>query len=115
MTPDDTPERDLLATADLAKNVTRLALEHTAAQIAAGNHKDPAGAARNAAVVYGIAIDKLHTIQDRPQPPKVHGDPKTAALALARRLHVVIETNSPTAQHGGADLATSESSDSEVA
>jgi hypothetical protein len=65
--PDDIKElRDL---ANLGRNVSRLLLEQTAAQAAAGQLRDPAGAARNAAVITGIALDKLHAIEDRPDPP----------------------------------------------
>jgi hypothetical protein len=96
---DPTLETELRTTAEVARTVTRQALEYTAAQLAAGTHKDPAGAARNAAVVMGISLDKLHSIQDRPPPPPSHTrDPRVEIKLMARYFGIVESTDEERAE-----------------
>lgn len=99
---------ELLTTAELASNVARLGLERTAAELAAGKHRDPAGAARNAAVVAGIAHDKRNQLLDRPDPVEL--DPREG-IDILRNLGeripgLIIETpptltQGPIAKNGG--------------
>lgn len=72
--------RDLAA---LSLQVTQEALEATRGQLKAGDVKDAASAARNAATVAGISFDKLLLLTDRPNQITEHrsGD---EALSHAR-------------------------------
>jgi hypothetical protein len=81
-----TSAEELIELSDLGRNVSRLLLERLAAEAAAGTVRDPAGAARNAAVVAGIALDKAHALQDRPEPLAVYKDPQSTVNELARKL-----------------------------
>lgn len=81
---------DYLATAIKARQVVHGALELTEKQIKDGTLKDPAGAARNAAITSGTMLDKRLVLQERPT-QFIAIDPAASLNALARKVGLTLE------------------------
>lgn len=81
-----------LDAAILAREVSTTALEQALKDAKAGNLRDPAKTAMNAAITSGTLLDKRLVIEGRPTAIVQHNDPKQAASQLARKLNLVIDS-----------------------
>lgn len=83
---------DYLSGAQLAREVSHHALQQALRDAKAGELRDPAKTAMNAAITSGTLLDKRLLLEGRPTQITAHEDPKREAQALARRLGVALET-----------------------
>lgn len=78
--------------AEFAGTVGRAHLELAMAELHAGKCKDPAGAARNAAVVAGVALDKRQKLLEEAPAHIANRSPEQTVNALARKLGITIDS-----------------------
>jgi hypothetical protein len=72
-----------------ADEVTMLALEKARAQLKAGEARDPASVARNAAVTKAVNIDKMMLLEGRPTQVTEHRDADELMRAIRARVTVL--------------------------
>lgn len=76
--------------ADFAGTVTHMALEAAVVELQTGKARDPAGMARNAATVKGIALDKRQKLVEEAPTRAPYRNPEQTIDALAQRLGITI-------------------------
>lgn len=78
--------------ADLAGTAAQLAVETAVLQLRSGQAKDPAGMARNLAVVKGVALDKRSKlIEEAPARTRTHKDPRASVRAIALKIGLIYD------------------------
>jgi hypothetical protein len=82
---------DYLTGAQLAREVSHYALLQALQQAKAGELRDPAKTAMNAAITSGTLLDKRLILEGRPTSIVQTDDPKRIAASLARKLGVTLE------------------------
>ena len=90
--PKSVPEREndlaneLLVVAEAASGVQKLALAQAAREAAGGRLRNPAGAARNAAIVSGISIEKKLLLESRPTQITEHREAADILRSLSEKV-----------------------------
>lgn len=83
---------DYKAGAAEALELGRKAIRHADKALDNGQIRDPGRLAQNAAIASGVLLDKARVLAGEPTEIVGHVDPKQAALQLARRLGVVLDS-----------------------